>query len=408
MNNRTSARPVATPRTSLLPTRAAVAGIAAAVLFALLAGCHKAEAPAPTIRPALAYKIKDGAVAETDIYAGDIRARVEADHAFRVGGKIAQRLVDAGATVKKGQPLARLDPQDVRLTAESARAQVAAQQTEAEFADAELKRFRELFAKGFVSQSALDQKANVANAANARLSAQRASANVSLNQASYATLVAETDGVVTAVTGEAGQVVAAGQAVMKVANPKDKELAITVPESKIGEFRSLAKSEDAGMKIGLWSQPGKYYPARVREIGGAADPVTRTYLVRLLVQNPDENVQLGMTAYAIFGNANDAGTLTVPLSSLYVKGNVTGVWHIATDGKVSLRPVTVVQYRETTAFVKANGGSIKAGDIIVAAGVHRLRDGEVVKPISDAAVTGDGKVAYAPAERAEPSIARKP
>jgi membrane fusion protein, multidrug efflux system len=384
-------------------TRLAI-GIAAALF---IAACSKPEAPAPVIRPALAYKIKAGAGSETDVYAGDIRARIEADHAFRVGGKIAQRLVDAGATVKKGQPLARLDPQDVRLTAESARAQVAAQQTEAEFADAELKRFRELFAKGFVSQSALDQKINVANAANARLSAQRASANVSINQAGYATLVAETDGVVTLVSGEAGQVVAAGQAVMKIANPKDKELSITVPESKIAEFRAAAKTEDAGLRVGLWSQPGKYYGAKVREIAGAADATTRTYLVRLALQNPDDAVQLGMTAYAVFGNTNDDGTLTVPLSSLYVKGDTTGVWLIASDGKVSLRPVTVVQYRETSAFIRPKAGSVKAGDLIVAAGVHRLRDGEIIKPIIDPVVTGDGKVAHAPASPVDAVAAKR-
>ena len=245
--------------------------------LSILTGCAKHEPAAPAPRPALAYKIKAGAGSETEVYPGEIRARIEADHAFRVGGKISQRLVDAGAMVKKGQPLARLDPQDVRLAADSARAQVAAQKTEAEFAGAELKRFKDLFAKGFVSQSALDQKINVANAASARLDAQRAQASVSINQAGYATLVAETDGVVTQVMAEAGQVVAAGQAVMKIANPKDKELVITIPESKLGDFKTASKSDLAGLKVALWSQPGKYYAAKIREIAGSADQVTRTY-----------------------------------------------------------------------------------------------------------------------------------
>jgi RND family efflux transporter MFP subunit len=220
---------------------------------------------------------------------------------------------------------------------------------------------------------------------------------VSINQAGYATLVAESDGVVTQVVGEAGQVVAAGQAVMKIANPKDKELAITVPESKIAEFRTFAKSNAAGLKVSLWSQPGKYYPAKVREIAAAADVTTRTYLVRLAIQSPDEAVQLGMTAYAVLGNVNENDTLTVPLSALYVKGNVTGVWQIANDGKVTLRPVTVLQYRETSAFIKPTAGGVKAGDMIVAAGVHKLRDGEIVKPVIDPTLTGEGKVTYVPA-----------
>lgn len=377
-------------------------GISAFIGLAFIAGCAKPDAVAPAPRPALAYKIKAGAGSETEIYPGEIRARIEADHAFRVGGKIAQRLVDAGATVKKGQPLARIDPQDVRLAADSARAQVAAQKTEAEFADAELKRYKDLFAKSFVSQSALDQKINVANAAKARLDAQRAQAGVSINQAGYATLLAETDGVVTQVMAEAGQVVAAGQVVMRIANPKDKELVITIPESKLADFRTATKSDLAGLKVALWSQPGKYYAAKIREIAGSADQVTRTYLARLSLQKPDESVQLGMTAYAVFGNSNDADTLVVPLSSLYVKttntGTTTGVWQIAADGKVSLKPVTILQYRESSAFIKPDGANtVKAGDMIVAAGVHKLRDGEIVKPISDAAITGDGKVAYAPA-----------
>ncbi len=391
-------------------TRGIAMTMVAAALLSLNA-CSKPDAGAPAPRPALAYKIAAGAGAETELYAGEIRARHEVDHAFRVGGKISQRLVDAGATVKKGQPLARLDPQDVRLSADAARAQVAAQQAEADYADSELKRYQDLFAKGFVSKSALDQKMNAANAANARLAAQRAQADVSINQAGYAALVAELDGVVTQVNAEAGQVVTAGQAVMKIANPKEKELVISAPESKLADFKAATGNPAlaANLRVALWSQPGKYYAARIREIGAAADAVTRTYSVRLTIQAPDDAVQLGMTAYSVFGSANDAGTLAVPLSSLYVKAGVTGVWLIATDGKVSLKPVTVLQYRETTAFIKPEAGGVKAGDTIVAAGVHKLREGELVKPISDPLVTGDGKVAIIPADPVGivPALARQ-
>lgn len=383
----------------------------ASAIFSL-GGCHQGEVKAPAPRPALAYQIKAGAGSETELYAGEIRARVEVDHAFRVGGKIVQRMVDAGATVKKGQALARLDPQDIKLASDAATSQVAAQKTEADFAENELKRFRDLFTRGFVSQSALDQKISLANAAKARLDAVRAQAAVSLNQAGYAILVAEMDGVVTQVMAEAGQVVAQGQPVMRIANPKEKELSISAAESKLGDFRKVlaqadakgaTKNSGANLRVALWSQPSKYYPARIREIAGAADPVTRTYAIRLSIQNPDEAIQLGMTAYAVFGTANESNTLSVPLSSIYVKGDpkgdVVGVWLIAADGKVSLKPVTVLQYRETSAFIEPLGGAaggIKAGDLIVAAGVHKLREGEIVKPIIDQLIKGDGKVAYAP------------
>ena len=388
-------------------TGVALAMIAAALLS--LAACSKPEASAPAPRPALAYKIAVGAGAETELYAGEIRARHEVDHAFRVGGKIIQRLVDAGATVKKSQPLARLDAQDVALSADAARAQLAAQQADTDYASSELTRYQDLFAKGFVSKSALDQKLNAANAAKARLAAQRAQAEVSINQAGYATLLAELDGVVTQINAEAGQVVAAGQAVMKIADPREKELLISAPESKIGEFKAASAKPalTANLRVALWSQPGKYYAARIREIGGAADTITRTYPVRLSIQQPDEAIQLGMTAYSVFGSANESTTLAVPLSALYVKGGVTGVWLIAADGKVALKPVTVLQYRETSAFVKPEAGGVKAGDVIVAAGVHKLREGEVVKPISDPLVTGDGKVAYIPTATDVPAVAQQ-
>ena len=364
------------------------------MLCGLLAACSKPEIIVPQIRPALAYKIPASATDEHDVYAGDIHARVEADHAFRVGGKIIQRLVDAGSVVSKGQPLARIDAQDVRLAADAGRAQVAATQTEADFARAELKRFQDLFNKGFVSQSALDQKVTVANAAKARLDATIAQSTVSSNQAGYATLIAESSGVVTQVMAETGQVVAAGQAVMKIANPQEKELAISVPEAKLAEFRGKGVVPRE-LQVGLWSNPGKLYRAKVREIGGAADPITRTYAIRVRLLEQDEAIQLGMTAFAIFAGAHIADTLSVPLSALYVRDKTIGVWQIAADGKVALKAVSVVQYRETSAIVKATGGSVKPGDIIVAAGVHKLREGEVVKPLVDTAVTGDGKVAMA-------------
>lgn len=374
-----------------------------ALAVVLLAACSKTEPPPPAPRPALAFTIAGGAGTDIDVYSGEIRARKEADHAFRVGGKIQKRLVDTGAVVKRGQALAQLDPQDVKLAADAARAQVSAQQTESEFADAELRRFRDLFQKGFVSQSALDRQINLANAARARLDAQRASANVSINQAGYATLVAETDGVVTQVMAEAGQVVAAGQAVMKIANPRERELSISVPEAKIRDFQGANVSRP--IRVHIWSNPQKFYPGRIREVGGAADNVTRTYPVRVSLTEVDDTIGLGMTAFAAFVGSDGDGTFSVPLSAVYVKGESTGVWAIAADGKVSLKPVTVVQYRETTAVVKST--AVKAGDTIVAAGVHKLRDGEIVKPVKDAEVKGDNKVAMAPTPDATSVIAAR-
>ena len=389
-----------------------VAPIALAILVvAMLGGCAEHMETASNVRPALAYKIGANSGVDADVYPGEIRARREADHAFRISGKMVARFVEQGSVVKRGQALAQLDPQDTKLAADSAGANVNAAATEATFADAEFNRFKDLFKKGFVSQSALDQKLNVASAAKARLEAARAQANVSSNQAGYATLTAEQDGVVTQVMAEAGQVVAAGQGVMRIADPAEKELSISAPESKIADFRRLgAKGTPVrDLRVATWAQPGKYYAAKVREVSGAADPLTRTYAIRITLQNADEDVQLGMSAYAVFIGANEAEIISVPLSALYVRnsdaGTVTGVWQIGTDGRVSLKPVTVIQYKENAALIK---GGVKIGDIIVAAGVHKLREGEVVKPIADPQVTGDGKIAYAPvnAAPAQRKIAR--
>jgi len=367
----------------------------ALTLLAGPGGCSKDEPATNNLRPALAFRIGTLSGIETDLYPGEIRARHETDHAFRISGKMTARLVDAGSVVKRGQPLARLDPQDTKLAADATNANAAAAETEATFADAEYRRFKDLFAKGFVSQSALDQKLNVANAAKARLESARAQASVSINQAGYSVLTAEQDGVVTQVMAESGQVVSAGQAVLRIANPAEKELSISVPEAKIGEFRSAGARGAASraLRVATWSFPDKYYQGKVREVSASADPVTRTYPVRVSIQNTDESVQLGMTAFALFVGAADSDTLAVPLSSLYVKGAITGVWQIANDGRVSLKPVTVLQYKENVALIK---GGVKAGDLIVAAGVHKLREGEVVKPVTDPHVTGDGKVAHAP------------
>lgn len=383
-----------------IPNKQLLHRIALAILLiAVLDGCAKNVETATSVRPALAYKISDNTGVETDVYSGEVRARREADHAFRISGKMVARFVEQGNSVKRGQALAQLDPQDVKLAADSARANVAAAATEATFADAEFNRFKGLFNKGFVSQSALDQKLNVATAAKARLEAAHAQANVSANQAAYATLTAEQNGVVTQVLAEAGQVVAAGQAVVRIADPAEKELSISAPESKIADFRRLGAngSPVRDLRVATWSEPKKYYAAKVREVSGAADPVTRTYAVRITLQNADDNVQLGMTAFAVFISGNEAESISVPLSALYVRnsgaGLATGVWQIGSDGKVSLRPVTVIQYKESTALIK---GGVKIGDVIVAAGVHKLREGEVVKPLTDPHVTGDGKVAQMP------------
>lgn len=366
-----------------------------------LTGCGGKTADTPAIRPALVFKIGEGAGIDAEVYPGEVRARVEADMAFRIGGKIVSRLVDQGATVRQGQPLAHLDPQDVKLAADASRAQVNATRAEYDFAEAEAKRFKTLLDKNFISQSAYDAKVNARDAAKARFESATAQAAVNSNQTSYATLVATQDGVVTQVTAEAGQVVAAGQPILRIANPREQEVSIFVSESRIGEFREANKSRQ--MFIEVSSAPGKRYPAKVREIAAAADPTTRTYPVRVSFVQSDDNVRLGMTANVAFVGAADTNQIAVPLSALYQQGDKTLVWVIGPDNKVKPRAVTVVRFREASALIT---GPLKAGDQIVAAGVHKLQDGQQVKPVTDPLITGANEIAVVPLEPSRNMAAR--
>lgn len=366
-----------------------------------LAGCSGKPVESPAVRPALVFKIGDGAGIDAEVYPGEVRARVEADMAFRIGGKMITRLVDQGATVRQGQPLASLDPQDVKLAADAARAQVNASKAEYDFAEAEARRFRTLLDKNFISQSAYDAKVNARDAAKARFESASAQAAVNVNQASYATLVATQDGVVTQVMAEAGQVVAQGQPILRIANPREKEVSISVSESRIGDFRQQNKSRELFIEVS--STPGKRYPARVREVAAAADPLTRTYPVRVSFVQADDSVRLGMTANVAFVGATAAAQITVPLSALYQQGDRTLVWVVAADNTVKPRPVTVVRFRETSALIT---GPLKPGELIVAAGVHKLQDGQKVKPVTDPLITGANEVAIVPLST--PKLASRP
>jgi len=189
----------------------------AVALALILSGCAKEDPPPPPVPPVVLAQVKAGVADAASVFAGEVKPRHEADLAFRIGGKVVARSVDTGARVRRGQVLARLDPADVGLQTDAAKAALAAAEADHTFARAEAQRFERLHAEKFVSASAVEQKKNLANAALARLDQARAQFAVAQNQAGYATLVAPDDGVITAILAESGQVVAAGQAVMKLA-----------------------------------------------------------------------------------------------------------------------------------------------------------------------------------------------
>lgn len=359
------------------PARTIVLALAAALV---LAACSKQAAPPPAPRTVIAQvvgaKPGDGA----NVYSGEIRARYENDLAFRVGGKVVARFVDVGAIVKKGQPLARLDPQDAQLGADGARSALAAAEADHALAKAEVERYRDLYAKKFVSQAVLDARETAFNTTKARLEQARAQLATARNQSSYTTLAAEADGVITAVGVEAGQVVAAGQTVMRFARPAEKEVVISLPESRLAELRDAKQ-----IQVAVLAAPEKPYAGEIREVAPTADPTTRTFAVKITLLAPDDAVKLGMTANVALGQRAAPETLSVPLTALTQIDGQPAVWVVDPQtSKVHLRPVTVGAYREDGATI-ATG--LKAGEVVVTAGAHKLLAGETVRVESEAAAS---------------------
>lgn len=331
--------------------------------LALLTACGGGEKQAVVAQPVLVRSVGT-AGAGLDAYSGEIRARQEADLAFRIGGKIVAREVELGTRVQRGQRLARLDPEDSAL-----QAKIAADQRS--LAEAELRRYRDLRERNFISQAQLDAKETAFRNADAQ-------ARWSGNQSAYAMLTADRDGVITAVHAEPGQVVAPGQAVLRLAATDELEVAISVPEGSIARIRVGDPAS-----VGLWAGDERRQAGRVREIAPAADPVTRTFAVRIALPGRDPALRLGMTANVLL-SGSDGNLLSVPLASVVGRdtapgGNKAAVWVVdpATQ-TVAPHPVQVARYGEDTAFIRSG---LKAGEQIVAAGAYRLRAGQKVRPL---------------------------
>lgn len=337
--------------------------------LAMLSACSPDAPPTPGTRSVLVQSVSDSG-STIGVYTGEIRARHEIDLAFRVGGKLAARLVDTGAEIKAGQALARLDPADLQLAASAARAQLAAAESELATARAERERYAGLLAQKFVSQAAFDAKDNARNSAQAKLEQARAQNQISSNQSAYGTLSSEFPAIVTAVMAEAGQVVGAGQAVLRIARPEEKEVAIAIPESRVADVRAARN-----IMVSLWAEPKTPLRGELRELSPAADPATRTYAARIRIIDPPPEIRLGMTARVAFDEAHDK-TLLVPLGAVFDQGQGPLVW-VVKDGKTEARPVKIARFQEDGALVSEG---LKAGEIIVIAGANKLTAGQAVTP----------------------------
>jgi RND family efflux transporter MFP subunit len=343
---------------------------AAPLIFLTLAACSAGKAAPPTA-PLVRTLVVGQADAAPLRYTGVVRARIESDLGFRVGGKIVERLVDPGQRVRRGQPLMRLDVTDLGLAASAASDRLRAAQAEATRAAAEEARLRRLVEAGAVSRSTYEVALAAAQSASANLSAARAGADEAANQRGYATLLADTDGVVTDVLAQPGQVVSAGAPVVRLARAGDREAAVAVPETQVATLPRVGQAILYGSDRPI--------AARLREVAGAADPLTRTYDARFTLA--DAGLPLGATVTVELPRTG-ASQLAVPLSSLHDGGGGPGVW-VVKAGRVTLRPVQVAALGEETASIAP--GALTQGDRIVALGAQLLREGQAVRVATAAA-----------------------
>ncbi|WP_417693821.1 efflux RND transporter periplasmic adaptor subunit [Pseudomonas sp.] len=340
-------------------------------LVFLLSACGQDEPVSLVIRPAMVVQPEPSGQA-MESYPGEVRARFEPDLAFRIGGKVSRRLVEEGQRVKANQPLAELDPQDVRLQLEATRAQVAAAEANLNLVRAERDRYKTLMERQMVSRSQYDNAENLYRSGAARLKQIKAEFDVASNQASYSVLRAPQDGVVARRSVEVGQVVSAGQTVFTLATDGEREVLISLPEQGFGRFKI-----GQPVSVELWSQPDQRFSGRIRELSPAADPRSRTFAARVAFTAGSVPAELGQSA-RVFIQTGDQVSLSVPLSALTAENGATYVWVVNGNNTLKKAPVRVGPFGEKTVPVLEG---LSPNDWVVAAGVHVLLDGQQVRPV---------------------------
>ena len=337
-----------------------------------LTGCEQPAPPEKPVRPVLSQLVKLTADWRESTYAGEVKARHETPLSFRIGGKITERQVDVGDTVTAGATLAQIDPADYDLELVESEAKAAAARAEMSKAHKDLQRYEELLKKKLVSKADFSDFSSKLSVTRARLRQAEAELEVTRNQSIYTTLKSDQAGVVTSVSIEKGQVVAAGQTVLRVATEGNKEVVIAVPENRLDELRAAQE-----ISISLWARPEKSYEGSVREISPGSDPITRTYSAKITLLEADPGIQLGMTASVRVRRHMEGEVVRLPLSSIYQQeSGEHAVWLVDGDGKVQLVPVEVAEYTFDTVLIRHG---LSPGQRVVTAGVHKLVPGQQVR-----------------------------
>lgn len=328
----------------------------------------------PRLEPPIVSLVTAAQVAGSDRgFTGIIGARVESGLGFRVAGKIVERLVNVGQQVKAGQPLMRIDETDLRLALTAKRNAVAAARASAVQAAADERRYANLVNDGWASRQRYEQAKAASDTANAQLAAAEADAGVAENQATYSVLVADADGTVMQTLGEPGQVVSAGQTVVRLAQAGPREAVVALPETMRPSIGSVAEAS-------MYGSDGRYFTAHLRQLSDSADPQTRTYEARYVLDGEAAAAPLGATVTIRLTSQASQPEVQVPLGAMLDDGRKTGVWILdRTTSTVRFRPVKLVRVTSEAAVISG----LNSGDPVVSLGAHLLQEGARVRTASE-------------------------
>ncbi len=343
-----------------------------------LGACSKPAPVAEAPREVVVLQAQQRNSAQVLHLPAEVQARFVTAMSFRVAGQLVERRVHLGDTVRKGQVVARLDPADAEHNAASARAELASARQHLDAAEKQLKRDTEQARENLISPQQLEQSQDAHAAALSQFKAAQARAAVAGNQRDYTALVAEHDGVISAEQANTGDVLSAGQPVFSLAWSGAVDVTTDVADNQVTRIHPGASAT-----VTLPALPGRSFSGRVREVSPAADPQSRTYRVKVTLEQPDAALRLGMigeVAIAPGGSEQPAAPVMVlPATALFHQGDKPAVWVVSGDGKLELRPVTVAAYGERSISLTQGVG---ADDKVVVQGVHTLTSGEKVKPIA--------------------------
>jgi RND family efflux transporter MFP subunit len=354
--------------------------VAGGLALALLAsGCSKAAAKDPRLQsPTVEVFKAETAGLSSRTFTGIVEARVQSDLGFRVAGKILERSVDVGQRVQKGQALMRLDSVDLNLSLAAQQANVEAARAKYTQTKADEARFATLVKSGAVSRQEYDQARAALDSAKAQMDAAEAQARVSNNSSEYARLVADADGVIVRTLSEPGQVVAAGQTVVQLAHDGPREALINLPEGVRPDLGTSASAR-------LYGQD-KTYQTRLRQLSDAADPASRTFEARYVLEGEAAAAPLGSTVTLITQQASSNKSVRLPVAAVYDPGSGPGVWIVDGKSKVKFRSVTIASIGQEQVVLSSG---VQAGEKVVALGAHLLHEGQVVN------FGNEGKIANA-------------